>query len=151
ARTLTFTGTNTGANLFAPIIADGVGSTAQTSVAKTAAGVWYVSATNTYSGTTTLNGGTFGAKAANSLSPNSTIVFAGSTTLDDSSFAQTVAGITLNDVAGMTATLANAPVANPITTPFLTFVTAQNGNTTTLTGGNINIPANGLFLDASGY
>ena len=155
ARTLTFTGSCTGANLFAPVLTDAGGSGGSggfVSVAKSAASLWYFqSTTNSYSGTTTLSGGTFGVHSANSLSPNSTVVFAGTATLDDSNFAQTIPGLTLNDVNGMTATLANAPTANPLTVSLISFISALNGNVTTLTGGNINIPSTGLTLDSSGY
>ena len=55
-RTLTLTGNNTGANTFAMILGDsGAGAT---SLAKSGAGRWVLSAANTYSGATTISAGT---------------------------------------------------------------------------------------------
>ena len=55
AKTLTLDGTNTGANNITPIIGDNTGAT---SLTKSGAGTWMLSAANTYTGTTTINGGT---------------------------------------------------------------------------------------------
>ena len=57
SRTLTLTGTNTGANTFAPVIGDGTGG-GVTSLTKSAAGTWVLTGANTYSGTTTISTGT---------------------------------------------------------------------------------------------
>jgi fibronectin-binding autotransporter adhesin len=54
-RTLTLTGTNTGSNTIAAVIGNNSGST---SLVKSGNGEWVLSATNTYSGTTTVNAGT---------------------------------------------------------------------------------------------
>ena len=54
ARTLTLTGSNTGANALAATIAD-VGGV--TTIAKNGAGTWVLSGTNTYTGATTINAG----------------------------------------------------------------------------------------------
>ncbi|MDZ7619227.1 MAG: autotransporter-associated beta strand repeat-containing protein [Patescibacteria group bacterium] len=56
-KTLTFNGTNAGDNLFAIGIIDN-SFTNTTSVAKSGAGTWILSGTNTYTGTTTVSGGT---------------------------------------------------------------------------------------------
>ncbi len=56
AKTLTLGGSNTGANTFGGVIADGVGSVI--SLTKTGAGTWILSGANTYTGTTTVSGGT---------------------------------------------------------------------------------------------
>lgn len=55
ARTLTFGGTGTAANTFAPLISDNGGPT---SVTKIEAGNWELTAANTYTGATNINGGT---------------------------------------------------------------------------------------------
>ncbi len=54
-RTLTLSGTNTGANTLAAAIGDNFGAT---SLIKSGAGTWVLSGTNTYTGPTTINAGT---------------------------------------------------------------------------------------------
>ncbi len=58
ARTLTLSGTNTGANEIQGVIADGLSGTMATNVLKTGAGTWMLSGNNTYTGTTSISGGT---------------------------------------------------------------------------------------------
>ena len=65
AKTLRLAGTNTGLNTFAGVIADGVGSVV--SISKVEAGLWILSATNTYTGTTSISAGTLRFDTANSL------------------------------------------------------------------------------------
>ncbi len=55
ARTFTLGGTSTAANVFTPIIGDGGGAT---SLVKSGAGRWIMGSTGTYTGTTTISGGT---------------------------------------------------------------------------------------------
>jgi len=54
-RTLTLTGSNTGANTLAAAIGDNMGAT---SIVKSGAGAWTLTGTNTYAGTTTIAAGT---------------------------------------------------------------------------------------------
>jgi fibronectin-binding autotransporter adhesin len=56
ARTLTLGGTNTGTNTLAAVIGDGDGGA--TSLVKSGASRWILTGTNTYTGTTTIDGGT---------------------------------------------------------------------------------------------
>ena len=60
AATLTFSGTNTGLNKFAPVIADAGfgGGVVETNVVKNGSGNWVLTGTNTYSGGTNVNAGT---------------------------------------------------------------------------------------------
>ncbi|MCB1132885.1 MAG: autotransporter-associated beta strand repeat-containing protein, partial [Verrucomicrobiae bacterium] len=78
ARTLTFTGTNTGDNTFAMAIGDAFGAT---SVVKDGAGKWILSGANTYTGSTTVNGGTLSLTSA-SLDNASSVVIASGAELD---------------------------------------------------------------------
>ena len=55
AKTLTLGGTNTGANTLAAIIGDNTGAT---SLTKSGTGTWVLSGANTYTGATTIDGGT---------------------------------------------------------------------------------------------
>jgi fibronectin-binding autotransporter adhesin len=54
-RTLTLTGTNTGYNTLAPVIGDNSGAT---TLVKNGTGTWVLTGSNTFSGATTINGGT---------------------------------------------------------------------------------------------
>lgn len=65
ARTLTLTGSNTGANTLAAPIGNSGGST---SLVKSGSGKWVLSGDNTYTGTTTINGGTLGVTALDNSS-----------------------------------------------------------------------------------
>src|SRR5262249_40501089 len=63
--TFKLSGSNTGSNTFAPVIADpDANSTYKTSVVKDGAGTWVLTNANTYTGGTTLNGGAFKANNA---------------------------------------------------------------------------------------
>lgn len=57
ARTLTLGGANTAANEIQGVIANGLTGTMATNLSKTGNGTWMLSGANTYTGTTTLNGG----------------------------------------------------------------------------------------------
>jgi fibronectin-binding autotransporter adhesin len=71
AHNLIFTGNSTNSNTFTPIIANaGTGATALT---KTGAGLWLLSGTNTYTGVTTISGGTLSAATLANGNSNSNI------------------------------------------------------------------------------
>ncbi|MBB5035635.1 autotransporter-associated beta strand repeat-containing protein [Prosthecobacter vanneervenii] len=79
-RTLTLTGTNTGANTLAAVIGDNSGATALT---KSGAGTWVLTGANSYSGVTTVsggvlqvgNGGTSGTLGSGSVTDNASLAF----------------------------------------------------------------------------
>ena len=83
--TLTLAGTNTGANTISGIIADG--SATQLAVSKTGTGTWFLAGANTYTGGTTVNGGTLNINgdSAFGTAPSPTdavnLIFTGNSTL----------------------------------------------------------------------
>ena len=77
-RTITFTGTNTGENIFAMAIPQAGGST---SVVKNGPGTWILSGANTYTGTTTVNAGTLTLTSAH-LGNTSSVIIGSTGTLD---------------------------------------------------------------------
>jgi fibronectin-binding autotransporter adhesin len=81
ARTLTLTGTNTGANTLNPIISDHLGLYA-TSLTKSGAGQWVLSGVNTYTGATLINTGTLALGASGAINANSAITVAEGATFD---------------------------------------------------------------------
>lgn len=72
AKTLRLAGTNTGLNTFAGVIADGAGSVV--SISKVESGLWILSGTNTYTGTTAIGAGTLRFNTANSLGSDGLLI-----------------------------------------------------------------------------
>ncbi len=72
ARTLTLTGSNTGSNTLASILGDGSGGT--TALTKSGAGTWVLSGANTYTGQTTIKGGTLKLNSTGTIANSSSIV-----------------------------------------------------------------------------
>lgn len=121
ARTLTLSGTQVGANTFSPVITDAGVAPGLTSLSKTAAGQWVLAATNTYTGITTLGGGT--------LSVN---------TIGDGGVAGSIGA----------ATSGPANIAFNGGALLYTGVTTSTNRGMTFTGaGTINIPSNTLTLN----
>lgn len=88
AQGLVLGGTSTGDNRFFPIINDN--GAAATSVYKADAGVWFLMATNGYSGATTLNAGTLYANDGSSLPTASNVVFNGGNLATSGAFSRTI-------------------------------------------------------------
>ena len=85
-KTVTLRGSNGGENTVAGVIADtgsvaGVAGHAANvlSVSKSGSGKWVLAGSNTYTGTTTLAGGTLGLEHANALGDRGSIIFSGGT------------------------------------------------------------------------
>ena len=157
ARTLTLQGSTPGAGELAGVISDNT-TTNTTSIYKTGSGIWTLSGTNTYSGTTTVNAGILSLTNPAALQ-NSTLVLAGSgaVPVGTLSFDSSVSGNAfaiggLSGSTGNTLTLQNnavspAPVALTVggTNISSTFagnlagpgsVTKAGNGTLTLTGTN---------------
>ena len=98
--TLVLTGSNTGANMFAPAITDAAASPNVTSLHKTGPGEWVLSGSNTYSGASTVNGGTLAAIAAGALSPSSAFTV-NSGALDVTAASQTVSVLTIGGAGAL--------------------------------------------------
>ena len=89
AKTLTLTGSNTGSNTIAAVIGDNTGAT---SVAKSGVGNWVMSGVNTYTGGTTVSGGTL--TLANALAlQNSALTISGGTVALSGLTSLTVGGL----------------------------------------------------------
>ncbi len=97
-RTLTLRGTNTGANTLAALIANN--GTGAVSLIKQDAGKWILSNTNTYTGTTAVNGGILSLGAPNVINNSATngITLGGGTL--QSAFSQNLGLATLSLTAG---------------------------------------------------
>ena len=124
SRTLTLGGSNTGANEIQGVIANGLGGTVVTNLAKAGNGTWMLSGANTYTGTTTVNAGTLKLGAANVL-PNTAVTIgatgaATTSTLDLNGFSETIGSLTLGrsttTVAGAMANVANSGGGSPVLT-----------------------------------
>ena len=139
-RTLTLGGTNGGTNAIQGVIVDGLAGTMATAVTKEDAGVWELSAVNTYSGTTTVSGGTLKLGAAGSIANSPTANVAAGASFDVSALAggygvpsgQTLAGsgtVVGSAVFGSAATLSPGATVGMLTTA---------GELTWNPGGNYN-------------
>lgn len=82
-RTITLTGSNTGANTMAPLIPDSGATTAAhaTGLSKSGAGTWLLTNANTYTGATTITAGTLGANSIGSVASPSASALGAPTTV----------------------------------------------------------------------
>ncbi|MEP3211788.1 MAG: autotransporter-associated beta strand repeat-containing protein [Luteolibacter sp.] len=81
ARTITLGGSNTGNNTYSTAITNN--GTGKTSLNKTGAGTWRLTGANTYTGTTTVSGGTLSIASGASLGATATTVDAGATLINN--------------------------------------------------------------------
>ena len=98
AHTLTLTGSNTGANTFAPVLGN-QSATNVTNLVKSAGGTWLLSGANNYSGGTSITGGTLAAVNASGSATGSGAVSVGTATANSGTLGGTgtVAGaVTVN-------------------------------------------------------
>ena len=117
ARSLTLTGSNTGANTFASILADNGGPT---SLVKTGAGTWILTGTNIYSGATDVTSGTLKAGSSTAFSAKS--AFNVASVLDVNGFNNTIGSLSGNG------TVTNSGAATAV-------LTVGNDNSNTTFGG----------------
>lgn len=78
-KTLTLTGSNTGSNILAPVLGDNVGTT---SVLKSGDGTWVLTGNNSYTGATTITGGTLELGPSGSISASASLTIAAGAALD---------------------------------------------------------------------
>lgn len=137
ALTLKLGGTSTAANTFSGVIKDSGTGTNITSLVKQDASVWTISGANTYTGTTTVSGGTLALGAANSINNSATnaITLAGGTL--QSSFSHNL------DLATLSLTAGTASVLDLSTGG--TFVFADSHSATWGSGATLSII--GTFTD----
>jgi|GEM_PF-2209320 len=112
-RTLTLGGTNTGSNTLGKVI--GNNGSGATSLVKTDAGRWVLDQTNTYTGTTTISGGTLALGATGSLASALIAVEAGGTLAGTG----TVTG-TIDFVNGSFFDISSALASNPLDRDWIT-------------------------------
>ena len=137
-RTLTLTGTNTGANTLAAMIGDNTGAT---SLTKTGVGTWVLSGANTYGGATLISAGVLNIQNDTALG-----TIAGATSVTSGAALQLQGGITVGDEA---LTLNGTGIS---TDGALRNISGDNrwGGTITLAGTTrINSDAGNLTLTAS--
>ena len=107
ARTLTLTGSNTGANtLVAPVGDNGLGAT---SVLKAGIGSWVLTGANTNSGATTMNAGSLTSGASNVISDTSAVVLSPTASntalLDLAGFNDSILSLTIGGAAATASTV----------------------------------------------
>ncbi len=148
ARTLTLTGTNTGANTLAAVIGDNGGATA---LSKTGAGTWVITGTNSYTGTTTISGGvlqvgsggTSGMLGSGSVTDSSNLTFNRS---DSLTVANTISSTgSLSQIGAGTTTLTGTNSYSGVTTisgGVLSVTTLANGGSNSNIGTSSNAATN---------
>ena len=138
---LTLQGTNTGANVLAQVINDSGGVT---TVTKTGANTWTLTATNTYSGNTIISAGTLVLSGSGSIANSTNIIIATNSTLDVSGLSAT---FTLGATLGASQTLSNntstaAIVGNANTgTGSLALTYASGTPSLSIAGGTLTLTA----------
>ncbi len=151
-RTFTLAGTNTDNNTFAPTITNQSG-TGITSLAKLGAGTWVLSATNTYSGATTVSAGTLILSGSGSIN-SSALTINGGTLRNNSSVNYTgaltftsgaVGGTNLNGSLGGL-TIGTGQILSPGNSPGTAATTSQ----TWASGGSYLFEINSVGGTAGG-
>ena len=133
---LTLTGSNTGANTFAPLLADNTGAT---SLIKTGAGTWVVSnAGNTFSGGTAVSNGTLRVTGSLGAGPvtvsNGKLIAAGSLGAAAVTIGDSVNTLSTPQLSG-TGSIAGPVTILGSTSPSVGMIDGASGATLTLTGG----------------
>jgi autotransporter-associated beta strand protein len=141
-RTLTLGGSNPGANTISGVIADNdTGTGGLIALTKSGSGLWELGGANTYTGATTVNGGTLRVLSTSNISSVGTTTISQGT-LNLQNTAQTLAATTLgNASASGTASLTLAVGTTVIQNGNLTYTANSGGHQGIISGGTIDLGA----------
>ena len=140
-RTLTLTGSNTGANQFGMVIGQAGGAT---SLNKTGPGRWVLTGVNTFSGATTISAGTLALSGSGSIGSSLTLSLAAGATVDVSAV---TGGFTLQAVQTLTG---SGTVAGNATAAAGSLIVPGGGSYGTLTfTGDLALQAQSFTFDLS--
>lgn len=104
-KTLTLDAVAGPTNVYDGSITDGTGG-GSVALTKAGAGLWVLSGSNSYSGSTSINAGTLSLTGGNNRLPSTgTVAFTGASTLNIGSTSQTLAAVTVPNLAGFTSTI----------------------------------------------
>ena len=146
SRTLELGGSNTGNNTFAPILGDGAGGA--TTLAKGGTGTWIITGANTYTGGTSIAGGTLTVNTGGTLGASSSSLFIDNTagagaTILNLNVDQTVSSLTgfTSGTATVTINLASTKTltVNQSTTSTYSAVLAGAGSVTKSSTGTLTL------------
>ena len=142
-RTLTLGGSNTGSNTFGKSLANN--GTGATSLVKNDAGTWVLDQSNSYTGNTTISGGTLALAGSGSIASSPTIIVGANTTFDVSAVTGGYSLTTDQTLSG-TGTVTGAMNVSGTLSPGNSPGILATGSQTWLDGGDYNFQ----MLDASG-
>ncbi len=142
SRTLTLTGSNTGTNSLAAVIDDNGGAT---SVVKSSTGQWLMSAANTYTGSTTVTGGTLNAGNDAAFGTGTLVLNGGTLSANATRTLANDVSVTANSTIGGAAALT---LSGAVTLSGSRTLTVSNSANTTISGAIGETGGSADFLKA---